>query len=125
MVDYIRDCANAVFEKIGYGLEPQVYIDAMKIALQLEEQMIEENRSWPITYEGFSIGHSIHADLVVNQEVVVLVRSDEDDFEWDAPDMKRLLKFSGIHHGVIINFGSNKLDISEIRMDDSYHIKRG
>jgi len=123
-MDYIRDCAQRVFERFGYGLDTRVYIDALKVALQLEEQMLEENRCWPMTYDGFSIGHDVNADLVVNQEVVILVRSDDEDFEWNAPDMRRLLKFSGIPNGIIINFGTSKLDMTEFSLDDSYHIKR-
>jgi GxxExxY protein len=122
-MDYIRDAANNVFNHLGSGLDDVVYLAAMKIHLQLDEQMLEENRSWPLMYEGFSVGYNVSADLVVNQEVAVVITTDDEDDDFDPSDMKRLLKFSGLKEGLVVNFGDT-LSIIEVNSDNKFVVKR-
>jgi GxxExxY protein len=122
-MDYIRDAANDVFNHLGSGLDSVVYLAALKIHLQLDEQMLEENRSWPLTYDGFSVGYNVSADLVVNQEIVVTITTDDEDDDFDPTDMKRLLKFSGLKEGVVVNFGET-VSVIEVNSDNKFVVKR-
>ena len=121
-METIRSVAQKVFDLLGTGLEPKVYIDAMKIGLQLEEQMFEEGREWPILYDGFSIGHTVGADLLVNQEVVVLVRVDDEDM-FDYSEIRRILRVSEVKYGIVLNFGEDRLGVLETSVDGNVKVK--
>lgn len=97
-MDYVVENARKIFEDIGPGFDDEVYLAAMKIGLQQDEQMIEEDRKFDIKYLDFYTGHSMNADLVVNQEVIVL-------FDEDRDYLKRLVKISGLKKGVSVSFG--------------------
>lgn len=121
-MESIVQVSQSVFSTFGNGYEKSLYVAALKIGLQLEEQMLEESRSWPITYEGFSTGHSVTADLVVNQEVAVLVCVDDEE-SLDADELRRVLLFSGLKDGILVNFGEDRLRVVQMNVNGNVRTK--
>jgi GxxExxY protein len=103
MTERIIGCAIEVHKVPGGGLLEPTYETAMCIELEGAGLSYARQPTFPITYKGKQIGHH-RVDLVVEQSVVVELKSVE---RWDPVFESQILTYlrcTSSHVGLLINF---------------------
>jgi GxxExxY protein len=103
----IVDSAFQVHSHVGPGLLETVY---ETILLQeLHERGLSVNRQQPIPihYKAFSFNEGFRADLIVNDKVIVELKSLEKTAPIHKKQLLTYLRLSGMRLGLLINFGES------------------
>jgi GxxExxY protein len=104
----IIGCAIQVHKELGPGLLEAPYQAALCIAMLAEGIAFEREKAFPIMFRGVRIA-DYRPDLVVNNEVVVEIKSVE---RFDPVFMSQMLTYltiTGLKVGLIINFNRPRL----------------
>lgn len=101
-------CAIEVHEVLGPGLLEAPYQAAMCIALKERGLPVERERTFPAVFRGITVGH-YRPDLVVNNEVVVEIKSVERFEPVFLAQMLTYLRVTGMRVGLIINFNKTRV----------------
>jgi GxxExxY protein len=73
----IVDCAVKLHKNLGPGLLESVYEAVLAKQLQLAGLTVHRQVPIPIVYEGISFDEGFRADLIVNQSVIIELKSVE------------------------------------------------
>ena len=109
--DLTRDIIGAAFDvhnALGCGLLEKVYENALAHELGLREHVVTPQEEFTITYKGKDVG-VYYADLVVDDKVVVEVKSVSDLGAVHRAQVLNYLRISGIRVGLLLNFAKPKL----------------
>jgi GxxExxY protein len=101
-------CAIEVHRELGPGLLEVPYEAAMCLALQSVGLVVERQKRYPAIFRGVHIGHYF-PDLIVNNEVVVEVKSAERYDPVFLAQMLTYLRITKCSVGLIINFNRPRL----------------
>jgi GxxExxY protein len=101
-------CAIEVHNALGPGLLESAYEAAMCIALTDSGMTFEHQRMIPAVFRGITIGQ-YHPDLIVNDEVVVEIKSVERFDPVFQAQMLTYLRITQKEIGLIINFNRPRL----------------
>ncbi|MFW5773863.1 MAG: GxxExxY protein [Tangfeifania sp.] len=93
-----------VYNKLGYGFLEKVYEKAMMIELHKLKLKCESQKSLTVDYDGIVIGN-YYADLVVNDCIIVELKSVEAISPEHEVQLVNYLKASEIEVGLLLNFG--------------------
>ena len=104
----IIGCAIRVHKKLGPGLLEAVYESAMKIELDRAGIVSEAQKELPVLYDGVEIGR-YRMDLVINNRVVVELKSVERMDALFNAQLLSYMKLGGYRKGLLINFNSRLL----------------
>lgn len=108
LTEKIIGCAIEVHRTLGPGLLEATYESALCIEFELSKLEFRRQVSYPINYKSRLIG--VHRlDLVVEEAVVLEIKSVErHDSIFDA-QLLTYLKITGFRRGLLINFNSRLL----------------
>jgi GxxExxY protein len=101
----IIDACVCVHKKFGPGLLESVYEKILMVELQKRGLVVECQKSLPVVYEGVCFEDAYRIDLLVNNEVVVELKSTNVMHPVYAKQLKTYLALSGLHIGILANFG--------------------
>ena len=108
LTEKIIGCAIEVHRQIGPGLLESTYETALCIELELSGLKFQRQVAFPLRYKGRDIGE-YRVDLIVEDAVVVEVKSVERlDPVFDA-QVLTYLRVTGKKVGLLINFNSRFL----------------
>jgi len=110
LITEIVDCAKEVRSKLTPGFEEQVYKNALCIELQEHGLAFDRELPFTVTYKGHTIG-SYRADLVVENSVIVELKATSALTVINDVQLVNYLTATNIDDGLLINFGSDKLEI--------------
>lgn len=105
--DVARDIVNIAYKmhtQIGPGLLESVYERVMMYELQKKGFHVERQRPVPFVYEEIRMPVGFRADLVVNNKVVVEVKSIEALAPVHAKQLRTYLTAMDLRLGLLINF---------------------
>ncbi|MEQ1604394.1 MAG: GxxExxY protein [Pyrinomonadaceae bacterium] len=105
--DIAREIVNIAFKmhtRIGPGLLESVYERVMMYELQKIGFHVERQRGVPFVYEEIQMPVGFRADLVVNNKVVVEVKSVEALAPVHAKQLRTYLIAMDLRLGLLINF---------------------
>lgn len=109
----IIQCSIRVHQKLGPGFVENIYQRAMLIELRLDRIRFEVQKKIEIYYEGIKIGrHAI--DLIVEDEVVVELKSVKALGNEQYAQVRSYLRASGLKIGLLINFAGERADYRRI-----------
>lgn len=97
-----------VLNTLGAGFLEKVYENALSIELRRNGLSVENQKVIRISYEGTIVGE-YQADLVVNGKVIIECKAASNLDPVHEAQLINYLKASGIHVGLLINFGRPKL----------------
>ena len=99
-----------VYNTLGYGFLEKVYENAL--ILELHKRGFKTSQQAPIIlfYEGEPVGHYV-ADIIVNDLVILEIKSVETIVEAHEAQLLNYLRATGIEVGLVLNFGP-KLQIT-------------
>ena len=102
----VLDAAIAVHRALGPGLLESVYEVALAHVLRQRGLRVARQVPISITFEGITFDEGFRADLIVENLVLIELKS----LERVAPVHKKVvltyLRLSGLHLGLLINFGA-------------------
>jgi GxxExxY protein len=108
LTEKILGASFKVLNTLGAGFLEKVYVNALSIELRRMSLPFEIQKAFHISYEGTVVGDYV-ADLVVAGKVIVECKAAINlDSVHDA-QLINYLKASGLHVGLLINFGKPKL----------------
>jgi len=112
----IVDAAIAVHRELGPGLLESVY--EMILAYELEQRGVRVNRQVPISirYKEMTFDAAFRADLVLEEKVIVELKSVEQIGEAHKKQVQTYLRLSGCKLGLLLNFGEALMKRGIIRV---------
>jgi len=114
----VRTAIFAVFKELGPGLLESIYAGALEIELRTAGLMVETERPVRVYYKGDDLGLGFRFDLLVEDQVVVEVKSVESLHNVHKKQLISYLKISGKKIGILVNFNVDYLQdkISLVRL---------
>jgi len=100
----IRKCSFAVHTALGPGLLESVYETALSYELRLMGYEVKTQVALPMTYAGQRMDIGFRLDLLVNNRVIVEIKSVEALLDVHKKQLLTYLKLSGCKLGLLINF---------------------
>jgi GxxExxY protein len=102
----VVSCAYNVHEKIGPGLLESVYQPIMVYDLRRSGLAVDSKRRVSFEYEGFVLRDAFVADIIVENKVVVELKSVETLSPAHFKQLLTYLRLFNIRFGLLINFGA-------------------
>ena len=105
----IRGAIFDVYNELGPGLLESVYEEAL--AFELQERGLEVVRQVevPIIYKGNELKTALRLDLMVNNQVIIELKSVEEMKPVFAKQLLTYLKLMKKHVGLLVNFNTSNL----------------
>jgi GxxExxY protein len=103
----IVDAAFRVHTTLGPGLLESVYEHVLAYELEKRGLSIVAQQAIPVVYEEVKLELGFRADIIVNQKVVLEVKSCEAVAPVHAKQLRTYLKLMDMKLGLLINFNVN------------------
>ena len=107
---HIRGAAMEVYNTLGPGLLESVYHKALACEIANRGLKVESEVPVAVYYKGCLIEGGFRLDLLVEDEVIIELKSVEEIMPIHFKQLKTYMKLSGKENGVLINF--NTYDLS-------------
>lgn len=101
--------AYEVHTSLGPGLLESTYEECLCYELSLIGLQVERQKSLPIEYKGIKIDNGYRLDIVVENKVVIELKSVETLLPIHTAQLLTYLKLSHIKYGLLINFNVKSL----------------
>ena len=101
--------AYEVHTSLGPGLLESTYEECLCYELSLIGLQVERQKSLPIEYKGIKIDNGYRLDIVVENKVVIELKSVEILLPIHTAQLLTYLKLSHIKYGLLINFNVKSL----------------
>ena len=101
--------AFTVWRELGRGMPPRIYRSALALELQELGVRAVEGAELTVKYRSRVVGE-VPVDLLVEEEVVVLVRGQGALRPADLLEATQLLASVRARHGLLLNFGAPRLE---------------
>jgi GxxExxY protein len=111
----IRKAIFKIHNTLGPGLFESVYVTAMKYELQQLGLPVKTEVPLPMVYEGIKFEAGFRIDILVNDLVIIEVKSVENLAEVHHKQVLTYLKLSGLKLGLLVNFNSSNIAESIFR----------
>lgn len=109
----IIDSAFKVHNALGCGLLEKVYGNALTWDLSLKKKKVVPQQEFRVRYRDKEVG-IYYADLVVEDKVIIEVKSVEKIDDIHRAQLLNYLKISGLRVGLLVNFARPKLDYERL-----------
>jgi len=97
-------CAIEVHTHLGPGLLESVYEECLARELYLNELSFKRQLRIPLKYKGVNLNSNMIIDLLVEDQVVVEIKSVEKILEVHKAQLLTYMKLTGKKVGLLINF---------------------
>ncbi len=94
---------------MGPGLFESVYEDVLIYELAKRSFSVQKQKGIPVVYDNIKFEDGFRADLLVENKVIVEIKSVENLAPIHFKQLHTYLKLSGIQDGVLVNFNVNLL----------------
>lgn len=113
VTEKIIGAAFAVYGELGYGFLESVYQKAMQVELHRAGLQLEIESPVRVKYQNVIVG-DFCADLLLNEVVIVELKTAKNYIAEDEPQLLNELKATGIKVGLPINFGRTKVEFKRM-----------
>ena len=105
----IIGCAIEVYKQLGPGLLESVYEQALIHELKLNDIPVESQVEIKVNYKGINITDSLRLDLLVDDSVIVELKSVEELKPIHHKQLLTYLRLMNKKVGLLINFNTDNL----------------
>ena len=105
----IRGAIFDVYNELGPGLLESVYEEALTFELERRGLEVIRQMDVPIKYKGSELKTPLRLDLIVNNQVVVELKSVEEMKPVFAKQLLTYLRLLDKHVGLLVNFNTNNI----------------
>lgn len=113
ITEKIIGAAFEVSNHLGCGFLEKVYENALMIELRHNNLKVESQKQIAVFYKKCNVGEYV-ADLFVDNKVIVELKSVKQITEIHEAQLMNYLKAIGMKVGLLINFGSPKVQIKRM-----------
>ncbi len=105
----IIGCAIEVHKSLGPGLLESAYLECLFYELQSFGLKVEKQRALPLVYKEIKLDAGYRLDLIVEDKVIIEVKSVEALNDVHIAQVLTYLKLSGCKVGLLMNFNVLRL----------------
>ena len=109
MTYQIRGAIFDVYNALGPGLLESVYEEALSHELRQRGLKAERQKQLPIYYKGVMLKTELKMDLLVEDTIIVELKSVEELKPVFFKQTKTYLKLTNKHLGLLVNFGEQDM----------------
>ena len=107
----IRGCILKVYNNLGPGLLESAYEAALGLELMNAGLKVKTQAALPMIYDTVKVDVGYRLDVVVEDKVIIEIKSVENLIDVHHKQVITYLKLSGMKLGLLVNF--NSVDISK------------
>jgi len=112
---YIRKSIFSVYNELGPGLLEKVYEKVLALELKKNGLSVKTQVPIPITFKGIFIDSSFIADIIVEEKVIIEIKSIPEIINVHHKQLLTYLKLTKLKLGILVNFNTDYIDKSIIR----------
>jgi len=105
----IIGCAYKVHSALGPGLLESTYKACMVYEIRKLNYKVESEKGLPVVYEEIKLDLGYRIDIIVNDEVIIELKSVEALNDVHTAQILTYMKLSGVKLGLLINFNVKDL----------------
>jgi GxxExxY protein len=105
----IRGTIFKVFNALGPGLYESAYESILAYELRKKQLKVAQQVPLPLVYEQVAMDVGYRIDLVVENRIIIEVKSVENLLEVHHKQLLTYLKLSGIKLGLLVNFNTDDI----------------
>jgi len=113
ITEKVIGCAYTVSNELGVGFLEKVYENALCIELGKHGLYVEQQSPIIVRYDGLTVGEYF-ADLIVERCVIIELKAVKVFDAIHQAQLLNYLKATGIHAGLLLNFGTPKIGIKRM-----------
>ena len=113
---FIVDGAMRVHMSLGPGLLESVYEIALAHELEKRGMKVLRQQAIPVTYDGIRFEMGFRADLIVEERVIVELKSLEKMSRVHQKQLLTYIRLADLRVGLLINFGAELLKDGIVRI---------
>ena len=106
----IIGCTFKVSNTLGTGFLEKGYENALAIEIKSSGINCEQQKPISVTYRGVMVG-DYYADILLDGQVIIEIKAAKAFEDVHKAQLINYLKATGIHRGLLLNFGTPKLGI--------------
>lgn len=95
-----------IHRKLGVGLFETIYVECLFYELQKEGLVVERQKFLNIQYEELLLERAFKMDLLIENKVVLEIKSVETLNNFHASQLKNYLRIGNFKLGMLLNFNS-------------------
>lgn len=111
----MRGCIFTVYKKLGPGLLESAYEAALIYELKKENLELKNQLALPMIYEEIKMEIGYRLDILVENKVIIELKSVENLLDVHHKQLITYLKLSGLKLGLLVNFNSDDISKSIFR----------
>jgi GxxExxY protein len=116
LTQHILDISFRIHSKLGPGLFESVYEEILAHELIKSGNCIQRQVSLPVHWDSLTLQQAFRIDLLVNEQVVVEIKSIENLGAIHHKQLTTYLKLSNLKLGLLINFNETRLKHGIVRI---------
>ncbi|MBB4035709.1 GxxExxY protein [Dysgonomonas hofstadii] len=101
---HIVDIAYCIHSELGPGLLESVYEEIMSYELAIQGLKVERQKELPVIRDELRMDIGFRADLIVENKVIIELKSVEKIMPVHPKQLLTYLKISGLKLGMLVNF---------------------
>lgn len=109
ITDKIIGCAIEVHKILGPGMLESAYEECLAFELRKAGLTVERQKPVPVTYKEVELNCAYRIDLLIEDEVIVELKTVEEFSPAHEAQILTYMKFSGKRTGLLINFNETLL----------------
>jgi GxxExxY protein len=117
LCDTIRETSFAIHKFHRHGHVEKIYENALVNRLKKLGLDVKQQHSLPVFDEDGTLLGDLHADLFVENELIVELKACKTLVDEHVAQLLGYLRASRKEHGLLINFGSPKIQIQKYILD--------
>lgn len=102
----IVDCCYHIHVELGPGLLESIYEEVLYFELKRIGLNVERQKAIPVTWKDIKLEMGFRADLIVENKVIIEIKSVEEIHPVHPKQVLTYLKLTGLKLGLLINFNS-------------------
>jgi GxxExxY protein len=119
LCDQIRETAFALHRYLRHGHLEKVYENGLAHRLKKAGVRVEQQRGLQVLDEDHTILGDYLADLFVESELIIELKACEALADEHVAQLLGYLRGCRVEHGLLINFGSHKLEVRKYVLSDA------
>ncbi len=100
----IVDASVKIHSAIGPGCYERVYEELLYFELNKRQLNVERQKTMPILYESLAIKDAYKLDLLVENKIIIEIKSLENILPVHFKQVNTYLKLMNLKHGMLLNF---------------------
>ena len=116
----ILDSAIKIHRQFGPGMLESVYEQLLAVELTRRGHKVERQKGVSFEYEGVKLDTAFRLDMLVDDTIIVELKSTEHMQPVYLKQVKTYLVVMGLHVGVLVNFGMDQLKDGYARVVNGY-----